>query len=238
MASRFFVVCLTVTVAAAVRADEINYQRDVRPILSANCFSCHGADEKHREAELRLDTVDGATALHDGHAAIVPGKPDESLLIARITSDDSEQKMPPMDSGKTLTPAQIETLRRWIQSGAEYQQHWAFVPPVRPEVPQFKTAQDQSWIRNPIDAFVLQRLQKEGLVPSERASFSTLLRRVSLDLTGLPPAIEEQDAFAANPDPDGWNGQIERLLKSPHFGEKWARHWLDAARYADSDGFE
>jgi mono/diheme cytochrome c family protein len=219
-------------------ADEISYLRDVRPILAANCFSCHGVDEKHREAGLRLDTAEGATGVREGHAAIIAGNPEQSQLIERITSKDAERVMPPKDSGKTLTPAQIKVLRNWIESGARYEQHWAFVPPIRPVIPAFSSDRDREWIHNPIDAFVLERLRKEELEPSERASLDTLLRRVSLDLTGLPPTIEEQNAVAFDSSSEAWNRQVERLLASPHFGEKWARHWLDAARYADSDGFE
>jgi hypothetical protein len=223
-------------------ADEVSFSRDIRPILSANCFGCHGTDEAHRKAELRLDTFSGATADHEGRAAIVPGKPEASELLARVKTHDSESVMPPGETGKVLTPKQIELLEQWITSGAEYQEHWAFVPPVAPPVPQFSDEQSQRWIKNPIDAFVLQRLQKEGLRPSPAAESSTLLRRASLDLTGLPPEVSELDAFTSalesNAEDQIWSQEIERLLASPHFGEKWARHWLDAARYADSDGFE
>ena len=232
----------------AAVADEVTFSRDIRTILSANCFGCHGTDETHREADLRLDTFSGATADHEGRAAIVPGKPEASELLVRVKTHDAESVMPPRETGKALTPQQIELLEQWIRSGAEYQQHWAFVPPVAPSVPAFADSQSQRWIRNPIDAFVLQRLQREGLRPSPVAESSTLLRRASLDLMGLPPEVSELDAFSTaleskTDDPvqaeeQIWSQEIERLLASPHFGEKWARHWLDAARYADSDGFE
>lgn len=229
-------------------ADEVIFSRDIRPILAANCFNCHGTDEAHREAELRLDTFAGATADHEGRAAIVPGKPEASELMARITSHDAESVMPPTETGKVLTPQQIITLEKWILSGAEYQQHWSFTPPVSPPVPQFTDDDSRHWIKNPIDAFVLKRLQAERLLPAPVADSSTLLRRASLDLIGLPPDLAELDALIA-PAPasrDGqslsddqrWGNEVERLLASPNFGEKWARHWLDAARYADSDGFE
>ncbi len=232
----------------AVFADEVNFSRDIRSILSANCFGCHGTDETHREADLRLDTFSGATADHEGRAAIVPGKPEASELLLRVKTHDAESVMPPRDTGKVLTPQQIELLEKWIQSGAEYQQHWAFVPPVAPSVPEFADPPSQRWIRNPIDAFVMQRLQREGLRPSPVAESSTLLRRASLDLIGLPPEVSELDTFTAAMESGAedsvktedqiWSQEIERMLASPHFGEKWARHWLDAARYADSDGFE
>ena len=159
--------------------------------------------------------------------------------------------MPPPDSGKSLSTAQIEMLEKWITAGAAYEQHWAFIPPVRPPVPDFTQPQDRNWIKNPVDAFILKRLQQEGLHPAAEAIPSTLLRRASLDTLGLPPSLQELDAFLATPAGQSdaaeshpkrsglaWSEEIERLLSSPHFGEKWSRHWLDAARYADSDGFE
>ena len=222
--------------------DDISYSRDIRPILSANCFSCHGADETHREGQLRLDTFDGAVLARDGHAAIVPGDPKRSQLLSRVHSQDAELVMPPPETGKALTESQKNVLEQWILNGAEYEGHWAFVPPERPTVPQFSDADGQAWVQNAIDAFVLQRLRKEKQSPSPRAANSTLLRRMSLDLIGLPPSPEQRDAFlkqSADAGPvKAWNAETERLLSSPHFGEKWARHWLDAARYADSDGFE
>jgi hypothetical protein len=169
---------------------------------------------------------------------VVPGQPDESELIKRILSDDPDMKMPPADSGKNLTPAKIETLKRWIQEGGQWTEHWAFKTPVRPDVPQSSAAEGTKWVRNPIDAFVLARLERERLTPSTPADKVTLLRRLSLDLIGLPPTIEEVDAFLADTGDDAYMKQVERLLRSPHYGERWGRHWLDAARYADSDGYE
>ena len=217
--------------ALACADEAIDFQRDIRPILSDKCFFCHGPDEDHREADLRLDVP--ASALE---YAIVPGKSDESELIARIDSDDPDLLMPPADSGKKLTGQEFEMLRRWIDQGAEFQTHWAFVPPTRPEVP--KLSEDANWSRNPIDAFVFNRLKREQLGPAPEADRSTWLRRVTLDLIGLLPTIEELDAFLADQSHDAFEKQIERLLESDHFGERWGRIWLDAARYADSNGYE
>ena len=217
---------------------DVEYSRDVRPILASKCFGCHGADDAHREADLRLDTFAGVTDARDGRAAIVPGKPDDSQLIVRVTSTDVDLQMPPPDTGKSLSPGEIATLRQWIASGAEYQQHWAFIPPSRPDVPQL----NDPWIANPIDAFILQKLRRNGLSPSEQADPSVALRRLSLDLVGLPPDLQDLQDYHDQIQSEGrstaWKQQVHRLLASPHFGEKWGRHWLDAARYADSDGYE
>ncbi|MHC4878972.1 MAG: PSD1 and planctomycete cytochrome C domain-containing protein, partial [Planctomycetota bacterium] len=212
-------------------AEPIDFQRDVRPLLSEACFHCHGPDEKHREADLRLDVAD---ALPDG--LIVAGDPSKSELIQRITTDDSDLQMPPPDSGKELTSEQIETLKQWVKEGAEWAGHWAFEAPRRPEVPRLDKL--AGWVQNPIDAFVAARLEREGLAPSPKTAPATLIRRLHLDLTGLPPAIEEADAYLSDVTSQQFRAQLQKLLSSPHYGEKWARHWLDAARYADSDGFE
>ncbi len=218
---------------------EVRYSRDIRPILAANCFGCHGADDKHREADLRLDTFEGASSSHDGRAAIVPGQPDQSELLKRVLSHDPDLTMPPPDSGKSLSSDQIQLLQRWIKAGATYEQHWSFAPPQRPEVPDV----GGDWARNPIDHFIAQRLQKEELQPSEQAQADVLLRRMHLDLIGLPPTESQITAFRSRLTQGDTLAKVlsdvsEQLLASPHFGEKWARHWLDAARYADSDGFE
>ncbi|MDA1231852.1 MAG: PSD1 and planctomycete cytochrome C domain-containing protein, partial [Planctomycetota bacterium] len=220
-------------------AQKIIYNRDVRPILAENCFSCHGFDQKTREAGLRLDTSDGATAvLESGNAAIHPGKPDESDLVLRIFSDDHDTLMPPPESGKQLTPEQKHILKAWIAQGAEYQEHWAFISPQK-HAPPVVAASDLIQ-HNAIDAFVQDRLKQSGLAPSPAADPVTLIRRVSLDLTGLPPSIEDVDefltAFAQNPE-DAYSQLVDRLLKSPHYGERWGRWWLDQARYADSNGY-
>ncbi|HET6246798.1 MAG TPA: PSD1 and planctomycete cytochrome C domain-containing protein [Tepidisphaeraceae bacterium] len=218
-------------------AADISYSRDVRPVLAANCFSCHGQDVDKRKGELRLDDREIAThPAKGGLVAIVAGKPDDSELVKRITAANEDDRMPPAKSGKKpLSSEQIATLKQWIADGAKYESHWAFTPPVRPELPAVK---DSAWVRNPIDRFVLARLEKEGLRPSPEADKTTLLRRLSLDLIGLPPTIAEVDAFLADKSPAAYEKQVDRLLASPHYGERWGRHWLDAARYADSDGYE
>ncbi|MFO1003140.1 MAG: c-type cytochrome domain-containing protein [Planctomycetaceae bacterium] len=175
MSARMFLTISLLFLSPVTFADEVTFSRDIRPILSANCFGCHGTDEAHREANLRLDTFSGATADPEGRAAIVPGKPEASELLARVKSQEADVVMPPRETGKVLTPQQIELLEKWIRPGAEYQQHWAFVPPVAPQVPEFSDQQSQRWIRNPIDAFVLRRLQSEGLGPSPVAESATLL---------------------------------------------------------------
>jgi hypothetical protein len=213
----------------------VDFHRDVRPILSEMCFQCHGPDEKQRKAHLRLDTKEGAFAELDGHFAIVAGKPQESEFFKRITAKDPEERMPPHKTGKKLSPEQIQLIRRWIEQGAKWSVHWSFIPPVRPATPEVR---NELWVRNPIDAFVLARLEREGLHPAPEADKVTLLRRLSLDLIGLPPTIAEVDAFLADQSPDAYEKHVERLLRSPHYGERWGRQWLDAARYADSDGFE
>jgi len=232
------IVVLGATIAVGMtRADEPpQYSRDVRPILAEHCFTCHGPDADKREAGLRLDTLEGATRAADsGKVAITVGKPEASELLRRVTSSDDDVRMPPPSTKKTLTDAQKETLRKWIAAGASYQGHWAFSAPVRPAVPKVRQA---DWVRTPIDAFVLSRLEKEQLPPSPATDRVTLLRRVYLDLIGLPPTIAQVDAFLADASPQAFERVVDELLKSPHYGERWARHWLDAARYADSDGFE
>jgi hypothetical protein len=213
-----------------VADEQVDFQRDIRPLLAANCFQCHGRDADHRQAGLRLDTQEGA---HE--YAIVPGNAEDSEVVARITSSDQNLVMPPPDSGKSLSEREKQLLRRWIDDGAVYQEHWAFIAPVRPAIPNLE---NKSWIQNPIDAFVLNRLHENGLSPSPQADRAIWLRRLSLDLIGLPPSIEDVDAFIADQSNDAYEKQINRLLASPHFGERWARVWLDAARYADSDGYE
>jgi mono/diheme cytochrome c family protein len=220
--------------AGASASAPVDFDRDVRPVLAANCFSCHGFDAKARQAGLRLDAREGALQrLPSGRTAIVAGKPDASELFRRVSAP-AAQRMPPPYSGKTLTPAQVATLRRWIEQGAAYARHWAFVPPQRPELPAVKNA---GWAMNPIDRFILARLEERGLRPSPPADRVTLIRRVSLDLTGLPPTIAEVQAFLADTKPGAYERVVDRLLQSPHYGEIWARHWLDVARYADSNGF-
>ena len=218
-------------------APKIDFNRDVRPILSDNCFTCHGPDTAKVKSRLRLDSRDAALkgGKFDG-PAIVPGDPDESPLVQRILSTDEDEHMPPLDSPKPqLTDKQVATLRQWIQEGAEYQSHWAFTAPVRPEVPAVATGPGPV---SPIDAFVLTKLATEGLTPQPPADPRTLIRRVTLDLTGLPPSVDEVAAFLADPAPDAYEKVVDRLLASPRYGERMAMPWLDNARYADSNGFQ
>jgi hypothetical protein len=213
---------------------KVSFDREVRPILSDNCFACHGRDEAKRAAGLRLDERDGALAeLESGVRAIVPGQPDESELIERITSEDGSLRMPPRKTGKALTPAQMDVLRRWVAQGAEYSRHWAFTTPERPEVPEVRAS---TWPRNEVDHFILARLEAEGLGPAPEADRPTLARRLALDLTGLPPTPAEVDAFVADTRPDAYERLVRCLLDSPRFGEHLARFWLDAARYGDTHG--
>ena len=228
---------LTAAVSALAATDRLEFNRDVRPILSENCFQCHGQDPAKREAKLRLDERESATLARDGIAAIVPGKPDDSELMRRVLSKDESEQMPPPESHKSVSPAQIALLRQWIAEGAAYQKHWAFIPPVRAPLPKVSAAR---WPRGALDRFVLARLEAEKLAPSAEAPPETWLRRAALDLTGLPPTPAELDAFAAEVARRGetaYAAAADRLLASPHYGERQAIDWLDAARYADTHGF-
>ena len=217
------------------RAEEpVDFNRRVRPILADTCYKCHGPDEAERQAGLRLDTPEGIIAeLDSGTTAVVPGKISDSELIARITTADPDLKMPPADSGKTLSAEQIETLKAWVQQGAKWEGHWSFIAPKRPEPPAVK---DESKVNGPIDRFVLARLEKEGLGFSSTADKVTLIRRVTYDLTGLPPTIEEVDAFLADESPEAYEKLVDRLLASNRYGEQMTRYWLDVARYGDTHG--
>ena len=212
----------------------VDFSRDILPILSDNCFACHGPDEKTRKAKLRLDTKEGA--LRTKTPIIIAGKAGQSELIKRITTKVADDVMPPVDSKRKLTPAQIELLKRWVDQGAKWAQHWAFVPPQRPEVPKVHSSKFK--VHNAIDNFILARLDKEGLKPSPEASRETLIRRVTLDLTGLPPTPAEVDAFLVDTSPNAYEQVVDRLLKSPRYGERMVWDWLDAARYADSNGYQ
>jgi hypothetical protein len=213
--------------AQGVRAQEVDFQRDVQPILAEHCAACHGPDAETRHAGLRLDSREIALVGGDSDlAAIVPHKPDASELIRRVTTTDAEQLMPPPAHNKPLTEAQIATLRQWIDQGAEYSAHWAFVPPEKAPLPEGAA--------HPVDALVAARLASLGLQPSPPAPSTTLARRLYLDLIGLPPSPAEVDAFQR----DGLAATLDALLASERFGEKWARHWLDAARYSDTNGYE
>ena len=226
---RLLVVTLSVGWAApAGLAAGPDFNREVRPILAARCFKCHGPDDAARKADLRLDTRAGATA-----AAVVPGDPAKSELVRRIASADPGEVMPPPHVKNPLTDREKATLRAWVAAGANYDPHWAFVAPKRPAVPPAG-----AWARNPIDNLVLARLTAEWLKPSPEADRYTLARRAALDLTGLPPSPAEVDAFVTDDSPDAYEKYVDRLLASPHYGERWARRWLDLARYADTNGYE
>ncbi|HQR05585.1 MAG TPA: PSD1 and planctomycete cytochrome C domain-containing protein [Gemmatales bacterium] len=220
----------TCLVADDKNKNAIQFNRDIRPILSENCFACHGPDAHQRKSKLRLDVRESAIEKH----SIVPGKNAESLLIERVMSMNPEEHMPPEKSGKKLTQQQIELLSRWIEQGAKYEKHWSLIAPERGELPKVKLTM---WPKNPIDRFILARLEKEGLTPSKEADQATLLRRVTLDLTGLPPTLDELDAFLKDESPNAYDKVVDRLLQSLRFGEHLATHWLDLARYADTNGY-
>ncbi|MDA1039059.1 MAG: PSD1 and planctomycete cytochrome C domain-containing protein [Planctomycetota bacterium] len=227
-----------VTVATSAPAAGPDFAREVRPVLSNRCFKCHGPDEEHQEAGLRLDLREAAIAeLDSGTRAIVPGHPDDSEVIARITSTDPDLVMPPPHTKVSLSDGEKRILTEWIAAGAEYAPHWAFVRPAKPTVPPVASP-PSGWASNPIDAFVLARLEQENLAPSPAADKATLCRRVYLDLVGLPPSPAELDAFLADHSPDAYERLVDRLLASPRYGERWARRWLDLARYADTNGYE
>lgn len=238
-AIRTAVLCLLLTmigidgVEVSGAEESVDFARQIRPILSENCFACHGFDPSSRKAELRLDEREAALAPHEGHSAIVPGNSRESEVWKRILSTDSDEQMPPPTSGKTLNAAQKDLLKRWIDQGAPYAPHWAFSRVESPNVP--RTVGEIS--ANAIDAFVVNKLHTHQLSLSPEADRVTLIRRLSQDLLGLQPTPEEADAFSADQSPDAYEKLVDRLLQSPHYGERWGRHWLDQARYADSNGY-
>lgn len=231
-----FVLMMTrAQISQAADAKPVNFVRDIRPILARNCFACHGPDEKHREAELRLDLQTEATAEHKGRRAIVPSDPGASEMIRRILSTDPAEVMPPKDSGKSLAPDQIDLIRRWISEGASWGTHWSFEKLSRPPRPELKNS---AWPQSDLDRFILARLEHEGLSPSPEADKFTLVRRLSLDLTGLPPDPALLAAYLGDQSPKAYENLVDGLLNSPSFGERWARMWLDIARYADTKGYE
>ena len=222
-----------------VPASAVDFAKDIQPIFETSCYACHGS--KLQMGGLRLDSKKSALAGGQSGAVIDPGKSAESALYRRVAGIGDKPRMPM--GGKPLDPSQLALLRTWIDSGAawpdnaetaEARKHWAFIPPQRPPLPKVARA---NWPQNPIDRFILARLEKDGLAPSPEADRVTLLRRLSLDLIGLPPTIEEVDAFLEDRSPNAYQKQVDRLLASPHYGERWGRVWLDAARYADSNGF-
>jgi cytochrome c553 len=236
---RWIVLAIAVFVSAAPlhaqAPGKVQFARDVLPILSTHCFTCHGPDAKTLKAGLRLDVFETATKkLKSGHYAVVPGKAMESELLARIFSADESERMPPNSAKTNLKDAEKALLKRWIEEGAEYQRHWAFVVPKRALLPAVK---DKAWGRNPIDQFLLARMEAEGLKPTSEADRYALARRLAIDLTGLPPTIEMADRFVNDKSPDAYEKYVDRLLDLPAYGERWAQVWLDLARYADSNGY-
>lgn len=218
----------------AVASDQIEFNRDIRPILSLACIQCHGPDPDRNESNLRLDRPAEAFAERNGKRVLVAGNVSKSELFRRITSTAPDQQMPPVDSGHVLTAGQIELIGKWIEQGAEWQEHWSFVPPTRPSILPLATA---DWPKNTIDHFILARLQNAGLKPSMQADKRTLIRRLTFDVTGLPPTPDEVDAFLADESSGAWENLVDRLLESPSYGERMALNWLDAARYADTHGY-
>ncbi|MBX9582298.1 MAG: DUF1553 domain-containing protein [Gemmataceae bacterium] len=219
--------------SAPAEAGKVEYNRDVRPILAENCFACHGADSAARKADLRIDRRGDAV----DSGVVVPGKPAESKLIERILTDEPSEVMPPPKTKKTLTAAQKDILRRWVEQGAEYQAHWSFLPPKRHPVPTFPgDPKARAWVKTPIDAFVYARLKAAGLTPAPEADRRTLARRLSLDLVGLPPDPADVEAFVNDPSPGYYEKYVDKLTASPQWGEHRGRFWLDAARYADTHG--
>jgi hypothetical protein len=227
-------IALLVAADGAQGETKIDFNRDIRPILSDNCFACHGPDPAGREADLRLDVEAEATADRGGYAAVVPGSLDHSELIRRITSTDDSERMPPPDTGKSLKSAEVELLKRWVGEGAQWSLPWTYVTPSRHPVPEVK---DAAWPRNAIDRFILSRLEAENLRPSQDCEKRTLARRLYFDLIGLPPSSKEIDEFLADENLDAHERLVDRLLASPHFGERMAMYWLDLVRYADTVGY-
>ncbi|MFO1021052.1 MAG: PSD1 and planctomycete cytochrome C domain-containing protein [Planctomycetales bacterium] len=230
-----WLVLFLITSPVSVRG-EVDFAREIRPILSKHCFKCHGPDDKAREGGLRLDVREGALKKSDSdEVAIVPGKPDHSALIKRIFSTDEAEVMPPPSAKSPLSADQKNVLKQWITEGASYKPHWAFIAPKQAPLPAVKQG---DWVQTPIDAFILAKLEANGLKPSPQADRATLVRRVYLDLIGLPPTPEEADTFLNDKDPRAYEKLVDKLLGSPHYGERWARRWLDLARYADTNGYE
>jgi hypothetical protein len=221
--------------AAGAASRKVSYLKEVRPILAQHCFGCHGPDEAARKSKLRLDLKDHAFAQRHGKRVIAPGNLAGSLAWERISSNDDRERMPPGGKEQSLTPRQIATLKAWIEQGAGWEEHWSLLPPMKPALPRVS---GKGWVRDPLDAFVLARLQREGLAPQPEASRQVWLRRASFDLTGLPPTPAEIDEFLKDTSPNAYEKQVDRLLKSPRYGERQAQEWLDLARYADTSGYQ
>lgn len=234
MRKELYLAAVIIGLTTSVATADIEFGRDIRPILSDKCFTCHGPNEADREGGFRLDVREGPLSEADsGEPPIVPGHPEQSTLIARITSHDESERMPPRETTKQLTSAEIELLREWIEAGAPWQDHWAFAPPQTHAAPQVDHAK---WPRNDIDRFVLARLEQANLGPSPPADRETLIRRLTFDLTGLPPTPAEIDEFLLDNSPQAYERLVDRLLESERYGEHMARYWLDAARYGDTHG--
>lgn len=233
MKTGLFILSLLWGLVFQSQAEEVNYNRDIRPILSNKCFLCHGGDEESREADLRLDNRDGAIEKHDGRSAVRPGDVANSEMMIRVLSEDVDEVMPP--KGKPLSEDEKDKLKKWIEQGAKYDRHWAYVKPKQSALP---VVRNKGWPRNAIDHFVLAKIESEGMRPSDEARPAILLRRLYLDLTGLPPSVEQVEAFAADPSEQAYQAEVDDLLASSRFGERWARPWLDLARYADSNGYQ
>ena len=230
----FVIVMLLTLFAHHTAAEKLQFDRDIRPILSDKCYACHGPDPAVRKANLRLDIKEGAFSEPSGYPIIVPGKPEESELVLRITHDDIDRRMPPQTSNRQPTQEQIDTLVQWIAEGAEWEEHWAYIPPKRIELPEIN---NPAWVKNQIDQFILSKLEAEGLEPSADADKRTLMRRLHFDLTGLLPTPGEVDQFIRDDSPDAYENLVNRLLSKPQFGERMAIYWLDLVRYADTSGY-
>ena len=223
---------ISTAISSTANSKDVQYNRDVLPILSANCFACHGADRVTRQADLRLDQAESAFANRDGITAIIPGKPKQSEVVTRIFSNNPDNQMPPPDHDQQLTNAERQILKSWIERGARYEKHWAFVAPINPAVPKTR------WGTNEIDSFVFARLKQENLRPQTRATREQLIRRASIDITGLPPTLDQVDRFLADESPDAFENIVDELLTSPQYGERMANWWLDGAHYGDSHGYD
>ncbi len=232
---RLLLACLFVGGATAGAAEPtVDFNRDIRPILSNNCYSCHGPDEKVRKGNLRLDSFDGATGKSGGAVGLIPGKPDRSEILQRAVLDVTDtEAMPPKKSGKHLSASEVAKLKAWIQQGAKYSLHWAYLKPERPAVPTVP----KEWAKTPIDAFLLAKLNTVGLKPQAEADRAALVRRVALDITGLPPTLKDLEEYLQDPGANAYETMVDKMLAKPAFGEHWARSWLDLARYADSCGY-
>ncbi|MEM7386348.1 MAG: DUF1549 domain-containing protein, partial [Verrucomicrobiota bacterium] len=220
---------------ATAEAEPVDFDRDVQPIIATHCLACHGPDEQARKGDLRLDFQEDVFAERDGYRVVDRAHPDRSELLKRITHQDPDKKMPPPSAARDLSTAEIGVLERWVREGGVWEEHWAFRVPVRPGLPGVT---DRAWLSNGLDAFVRNRLEEEGLEPSAPAGKRALIRRVTLGLTGLPPTLEEVEGFLADDSPEAYGKLVDRLLESPRYGEHMALAWLDAARYADTSGYQ